>query len=98
MNDVAQQTAANAEERASAAAELASQAERMQSVIGAFALDERGAHAASHAASHTASHTASQGPSRHASQHDEDDWGAAVTRQHGAPASARPQPRRHSPV
>jgi methyl-accepting chemotaxis protein len=94
MNGVTQQTAANAEESASAAAELASQAERMQSVVGAFALAERGAHDASHAESQGAS----QGASRHAAQQAEDDWAPAVTRQHGAQTSARPQPRRHSPV
>ena len=94
MNGVTQQTAANAEESASAAAELASQAERMQSVVGAFTLDERPAPRTSHAASQGTS----QGTSQHALPRDEDAWEPAVARQHGASASARPQPRRHSPV
>ncbi|GLC25333.1 methyl-accepting chemotaxis protein [Roseisolibacter agri] len=39
MNTVTQQTAASAEESASAATELAAQAERMQEVVGAFQLE-----------------------------------------------------------
>ncbi|MGZ8379053.1 MAG: HAMP domain-containing methyl-accepting chemotaxis protein [Gemmatirosa sp.] len=88
MNGVTQQAAANAEESASAATELAAQAERMREVVGAFQLVQE---ATGHARPAHGAQPATE----------EDDW-APVVRRHGGHAGratqARPDRRRHSPV
>jgi methyl-accepting chemotaxis protein len=87
MNGVTQQTAANAEESASAATELAAQAERMREIVGAFALADEATGGARPTTSATASH-----------HEEEDDWTPVVRRHAGRATQARPDRRRHSPV
>jgi methyl-accepting chemotaxis protein len=96
MNGVTQQTAANAEESASAATELAAQAERMREVVGAFQLADE---ATGHARPAPAAQAVTAAES-------EEDWTPAVRRHSGRQAGrqasratqARQDRRRHSPV